>query len=53
MDGRDVPDLLAGLQDALNIAHDNDFRFAFRAIHAPPISFIPSVCRWHPDEATR
>jgi hypothetical protein len=23
MNGRDVPDLLAGLQDALNVAHDN------------------------------
>jgi len=28
MNGRDVPDLLTGLQDALNVAHDNDFSFS-------------------------
>src|SRR5262245_32524198 len=26
MNGRDVPDLLTGLQDALNVAHDDDSR---------------------------
>jgi hypothetical protein len=34
MNGRDVPDLLTGLQDALNVVHDNEFPSAFRAVHA-------------------
>src|SRR6185295_7676469 len=39
MNGRDVPDLVTGLQDALNIAHDND------SPSTPPVFYTPSPCQ--------
>jgi hypothetical protein len=35
MNGRDVPDLLTGLQDALNVAHNNDSPSTLPAFYTP------------------
>jgi hypothetical protein len=43
MNGRDMPDLLTGLQDTLNVAHGNESPLLHFARRTPPISFSSGV----------